>query len=82
MTSSGHCIHVHVFLSRAEGLSPTEKRQIAMISESIEVLSGKLAAGEVAADVVRQIEELVAALTVQNYGAANSIQAVRVTVSS
>ena len=62
--------------SLAQLCSPGEKRQIQMVTASIQILNAKVVAGEVTADVLTKVEQMVAALFSRNFQAASAIQTV------
>ena len=58
--------------------SPPEKRQMLMVSGAFNHLCDKLIAGEVSADVLQKLAQLVGDLSVRNFASASAIQTVSV----
>lgn len=68
-------MHLNSYVDELATLcSPGEKRQIQMVTASIQNLNQKVAAGEVSGDVLAKVEQMVAALFSRNFPAANAIQ--------
>ena len=56
--------------------NPVEKKQIVAVNQSYAHLLEKTAANDIASDVMKKLENLVAELTNRNYSGATAIQTV------